>query len=294
MSLRFSLFGHPVGHSLSPVIHHAAYRELGLSHRYELRDIPDLRALESAMSALRTGEIAGANVTVPWKREALALADHRAPSAERVGAANVLCPGPGGALSAHNTDVPALAEEVRSLRGVPKTALVLGSGGAALAAVVAMQLLGASEVAVVARRFSKQTPASLWQSADEFRRLGAQTLAWPEPPGETKELVDFCERVEVIVQATSAGMRGGEPGEQVARAVPWRRVGGDALAYDLVYNPPETEFLTAARARGLARSHGLGMLVGQAALAIELWLGVRPPSGPLRAAAEAELESRAG
>ena len=125
--------------------------------------------------------------------------------------------------------------------------------------------------------------------------MGAVTLPWPEPaPTVAGPFLDFCERAEVIVQATSAGMRGAAPGDEVARVIPWSKVQRHALAYDLVYNPPDTEFLTAARSHGLVGSHGLGMLVGQAALAIELWLGVLPRKEPLLAAAEAALISRAG
>jgi len=116
-SQRFVLIGHPVAHSLSPVIHRAAYQELELSHRYELVDCPDEAAVVKVVDALRSGEIAGANVTIPWKRLALKLADMVAPSVQRVGVANVLARGADGAIVAHNTDVPALVEEFQRLSG---------------------------------------------------------------------------------------------------------------------------------------------------------------------------------
>jgi shikimate dehydrogenase len=293
MSLRFVLFGHPVAHSVSPAIHVAAYRELGLPHRYELVDAPDRAAFARGVAAVRSGEIAGANVTVPYKLAAFELADRRAPSAGRVGAANVLQRASDGAVVAHNTDVPALAREIEKTHAAPPAVLVLGNGGAALAAVAAAELLGAREIAVSARRWQATEPSASWARAEEFARLGATLLPWPGPlDSSTAELRDYCRRAKVVIQATTAGMHGAEPGETVSRIVPWKELSADALAYDLVYNPPETEFLRMAQTHGLTTSHGLGMLVGQAALAFELWLGVLPPEAPLRAAAEGALRAR--
>jgi shikimate dehydrogenase len=281
---------------MSPTIHQAAYRELGLSHRYELCDVPDEVALARAMDLLRVGEIAGANVTVPWKREAFQLADERHESALGVGAANVLVRGEGGRLVAHNTDVPALAEEIQRYSASPRRLVVIGSGGAALGAVRAASLLSAEAVTVTARRWLDSEPAAAWPHAEGFRALGAELVPWPNAPGDDGEgeFAVACRRADVIVQATSAGMSGAEPGTGVAAIVPWSRLPASVLAYDLVYNPPDTDFLRAARAYGLVRSHGLGMLVGQAALAIQLWLGVKPPREPLYAAAEAALLARRG
>lgn len=290
MSLRFVLLGHPVAHSLSPVIHQAAYRSLGMAHRYELVDAPDLAALEAACHELRRGTIAGANVTIPWKREALKLADRADPSASDVGAANVLVRSARGEIVAYNTDVPALAREIGERAAAPGRGLVLGSGGAALAAVAALARLGATDIGVSARRFDANVARDTWPGAAEFRRLGATLVAWPSPG--THELEDFAAEAAVIVQATSAGMHGAGPGAEVAGVVPWSRLGHETFAYDLVYNPADTEFLLAARAHGLPAAGGLGMLVGQAAFAFALWLGAEPPREAMRRAAEEELARR--
>lgn len=292
MNLRFVLIGHPVAHSMSPVIHAAAYRELGFSHRYELLDAPDESAFEAGVRALRRGEIAGANVTVPYKRHALRLADRRDESAAGVGAANVLCRDANGDIAAYNTDVPALAQEISDNRRKPEVVLVLGSGGAALAAVAAAQRLGARNIGVASRRWVAEIPPADWDRAEEFRALGAAALPWPNDTQSALVFSAFCRRTEVLIQATSAGMLGAEPGEPVAELVPWAVLPPQSLAYDLVYNPMETPFIRAARARGLTATHGLGMLVGQAALAIELWLGVRPAKAPLYSAALVALAEK--
>lgn len=286
---RFVLLGHPVAHSVSPAIHGAAYRSLGLDHRYELLDVPDEGALARAVGAVRSGEIAGANVTVPWKRRALALADRSAPSAADVGAANVLARNPAGAVVAHNTDVTALVEELRELAPSARRVLVLGSGGAALAAVAAARFLGATSVAVSARKWSGPLDAASWPHAAELVALGAAALPWRGP-----ELAAFAIDADVIVQATSAGMHGAAPGSEVASVLPWERIATTCVAYDLVYNPADTEFLRSASETGHVARGGLGMLVGQAALAFELWLGVRPPREPMQRAAEAALSARKG
>jgi shikimate dehydrogenase len=290
---RFVLIGHPVGHSLSPVIHQAAYRALGLPHRYEAVACPDEAAVLKVIEALRSGEIAGANVTIPWKREVLKWADQIAPSVQRVGAANVLVRGADGAIAAHNTDVPALAEEFQRLSGSLRRVLVLGNGGAAPAVVAAAQDAGADRVALTARRFVAGVPEVEWPHAAELIAQGASVLAWPETDPKAKaRLREVLARIDLIVNCTSAGMQGADDGQKLAEMVPWEHIPRSALAYDLIYNPALTPFLARARACGLGAENGLGMLVAQAALAFELWLSLAPPRAAMLAAAEAELAAR--
>ncbi len=289
------LIGHPVAHSLSPVIHQAAYEALELPHRYELCDCPDEAAVASVVEALRRAEIAGANVTVPWKRVAVKLADLVAPSAQRLGVANVLVRSADGAIIAHNTDMPALTEEFQRLAGSVRRVLVIGNGGAAPAVIAAAQDAGADRVALTARRFTTNVPEAEWPHAAELTAQGATLLAWPAgDPRATTRLREVLARVDLIVNCTSAGMHGTPPeeGQKLADLVPWEHIPQTALAYDLIYNPASTPFLERARAAGLNAENGLGMLVAQAALAIELWLSAVPPRAALAAAAEAELAAR--
>lgn len=289
----FVLIGHPVLHSISPVIHQAAYQALGLPHCYELADCPDEAAVLKVVDALRKGELAGANVTIPWKRLALKLADRVAPSAQRVGVANVLVRGADGVIIAHNTDVPALVEEFQRVVGTVRRALVIGGGGAAPAVVAAAEDAGADRVLLTARRFAFAKPESEWPHAAEFTALGASLLAWPDSdPRAKSRFREVTARIDLIVQCTSAGMLGADDGKALADLVPFEHLPQSALAYDLIYNPAVTPFLERARACGLNAENGLGMLVTQAALAIELWLSVSVPRAPLLAAAEAALAAR--
>ncbi|HEU5074052.1 MAG TPA: shikimate dehydrogenase [Polyangiaceae bacterium] len=288
---RFILIGHPVGHSLSPSIHRAAYAWMGQAHEYQLVDAPDRAAVEAQVDRLRRGVVAGANVTVPHKRLALALADRVDVSAERVGAANTLVTNSEGEVVAYNTDALGLAdvlgELVREVEGGVQKAVVLGNGGAALGAVVACQHLGVGDIVVTARAFGEDVPRASWPHHEQFSLLGARPLAWVASSAATRDEVAGA---QLVLQATSAGMKGAEGGRALADALPWSEFAGDTVVYDLIYNPPETPVLGAARARGLVAEGGLSMLVAQAQLAIRIWLGVLPPRAALLTAARQALE----
>lgn len=289
--MKFGLIGHPVAHSLSPVIQRAAYRELGENHEYELLDAPTEADVARLVTELRRGALAGVNVTIPWKRQAFAAADRHAPLAAQLGVANVLARD-GDQIVGHNTDALALEAEFEQLVTTSR-AVVLGSGGATPAVVAAARAAGIAEVYVSARRFDPATPPSSWPGASEFLGLGAQLLAWPAQSAAARaEFEATCAGAGLVVQCTSAGMTGKDSGEPLAALVPWASLPGDALAYDLVYAPLETPFLRVAREAGRRTAHGLNMLVGQAALSVEIWLGRRPAQAPLLTAALAELERR--
>jgi shikimate dehydrogenase len=273
-SLTFALLGHPVGHSVSPAIHGAAYRALGVPHHYEVRGCPTPEHVLRQVEQLRAGALAGLNVTVPYKRLALELSDRADASAAATGVANVLSRGADGRITASNTDAGALADEVAALHASPRRAAVIGAGGAAQAAVVACRSLGLTSVAVSSRSWRLGEPRSAWKHAAVFEALGATPWAWPEHAGDRRPevLSSFLLGADVVVQATSAGMRGAGPGEEVSAWVPWGELPAGAVAIDVVYNPSRTPFLAAAEAAGIQQRGGLGMLVRQAALALEIWL----------------------
>lgn len=294
MSKRFILIGHPVGHSVSPAIHHAAYTQLGIDAQYDLVDCPDVAAVQAQVALIRSGEISGANVTVPWKRVAFDAADEVDESAARVGVANVLARSREGHIKAYNTDAIGLADELRRATHAAKvdvaarnSALVIGNGGATRAAVVACQMNGIERVAVTARSFTAQQSKESWPHGQAFVDLGAELLTWPSSDGGAA-VSKFLQRAHLIIQATSAGMKGAEDGETLAKLLPWGAF-APGLAYDLVYNPPKTPFLNAAEALGHRAEGGLGMLVGQAAHAIRIWTGTLPDPAPLLLAAQKRL-----
>ena len=280
-ALRFALIGDPVSHSRSPAMHEAAYRALGLPHTYEAWRVPvkDEAELKRVVAKLRAGEIAGLNVTVPHKRTVLGLVDELDTVTRLVGACNTLALRDGKVV-AYDTDVLAIADELRALaKGGTRggAALVLGSGGAARAAVVALAMhLGAEHIVVRARRDPSAMCAELESS---LRAIGCKVHISP------KDLETETSPPPLwIVQATSAGMAGAEPGDAVAGAVPWAQLAKGAVALDVVYAPPETPFVRAARAAGIPVANGLGMLARQGAAAFELWLGIPAPLELMRRA----------
>ncbi|HEX7667825.1 MAG TPA: hypothetical protein VF407_25030, partial [Polyangiaceae bacterium] len=192
--MRFAVVGSPIAHSKSPKMHAAAYRALGLDHVYEAIDVADAD-LPAIVDALKRGEFQGLNVTVPHKLRALALADEVAKSAKAVGAANTLVRGSDGKIVAHNTDVEALRRELAALSGseyalIGKTGVVVGTGGAARAAIEALTALGATRIVVVGR-----DPSALARGAIVGRTLAAGPFAE--------------DGIAAIVQCTTAGMQGG-------------------------------------------------------------------------------------
>ncbi|MBS2014605.1 MAG: shikimate dehydrogenase [Deltaproteobacteria bacterium] len=283
-ALRFAVIGSPVAHSKSPRMHMAAFRALGMLHTYEKVETTAAE-LEQRVEELRRGDFAGLNVTVPHKQRVLALVDDVHASARATGAANTLVRTADGRIRAHNTDMPALAAELSQLAGDAArlrggVGVVIGTGGAARAAIVALAShLGLGRVLVRGRSLGETSNAIAYvREIDRVLAaaggrgvavaLGADGLL--PPAKEDAKLV-------AIIQATSCGMTGAAPGEVVANAVRWQDVPSGAVAYDVVYAPPETPFLAMARAHGLACANGLGMLARQGALAFELWLGVEPP-----------------
>jgi shikimate dehydrogenase len=185
---------------------------------------------------------------------------------------------------AHNTDAPALAALSRAGMGRArvKGALVLGGGGAARAAVVAAQTAGCDKVWVTTRKW--QPDADLFEGATQFVERGAVPIAW-----STAAIARVAPALGLLLQATSAGMRGVGGGEQLATLIPWAHLAPGAFAYDVVYNPAQTPFLEAAHAAGVACEGGLSMLVGQAALALALWLDIDPPRDVLMDRARAAI-----
>ncbi len=253
--------GWPVAHSRSPAMHNAALRELGLTDwRYLRLPLPPELFAET-VRALPAAGFRGTNVTIPHKEAALAVADEATPAARAIGAANTLTFDPDtGAIHADNTDAPGLIEAIPAAhhpRG--RTALVLGAGGAARAAVYALLQAGAADVAVHNR--SRERAERL--VAD----LGGRVVAEPES-------------ADLIVNATSVGL----PGVKGA-PLPADTVLAGSCVVDMVYRDGGTELLRIARGQGATGVDGLEILVAQGAASLARWTGRTPPIESMRRAA---------
>lgn len=283
--LRFAVLGNPIAHSKSPDMHAAAYRARGLPHVYEKIATTEAE-LPERVKDLREGRFAGLNVTVPHKLRVLSLVDELDARVTATGAANTLVPIGNGRIKAYNTDVPALELEILRLGGKRTTdadaGLVIGSGGAARAALLALAALGFRRLHVRARAFDDRDAASAFV-AESSRVLAGAGYAVTIVASSLAPSPEVEATVRAVVQATTAGMAGGAPGEVASSAVAWDAL-ARAVALDVVYATTPTPFLAAAAARGLPADDGRGMLARQGALAFSLWLGGEPPFEVMRAA----------
>lgn len=259
---RLGVLGWPVAHSRSPAMHNAALAELGLTGwRYQRLPVPPERFQET-VRALGAAGFRGANVTIPHKEAALALADSASEAARAIGAANTLTFSGDGEIHAENTDAPGLIAALPSAPAPGSTALVLGAGGSARAVAWALRQAGA-EV-----RIWNRTAARAAQVAAD---LGVYA-------------VDGAEPADLLVNCTSVGLR--DPSstfKELPTSVESLRT--YATVVDLVYIPQGTELLTIAAREGCAVVNGLEILVRQGALSLETWTGLPAPVDVMRAAA---------
>lgn len=272
------LLAWPAGHSLSPVMHAAALKELGLAHVYRAVAVPPAK-LEAAVAELRNTDVLGANVTVPHKERVLPLLDSVSDAARAIGAVNTVR-NAGGLLHGDNTDVYGFLALLESagvtLRGDRSLSVViLGAGGAARAAVFG--LMKHARLTVINR-----TVARAEALASEFPQIEAVA------PAATASLLAGA---DVLVNTTTVGMELGglDPDESPLPAglLPER-----ATVVDMIYRPERTRLLRDAAGVGLPAVGGLEMLVQQGAESLRLWTGLTEvPVAAMRAAAQAALSA---
>jgi shikimate dehydrogenase len=253
------VLGWPVRHSRSPALHEAGYAALGLTGwRYQLLPVPP-ELLEETVRALPALGFVGANVTIPHKQAALALADEATPRARAIGAANTLTFAD-GRIEAENTDAPGLIDAL-PCDPAGKRALVLGAGGSARAAVWALRDAGAADVMVWNRTRAR--------AQELVAELGGRVVEEAPP-------------ADLLVHTTSVGLRGEDPFKELPVSVDGIR--GYPCLVDLVYAPAPTRLVSAARAAGVEAVDGLDVLVRQGARSFERWTGRAAPLDVLRAA----------
>jgi shikimate dehydrogenase len=266
-----ALIGDPVAHSVSPAMHNAAFRALGLNYVYLAFRVA-AADLGQAVAGLRGLGLRGANTTIPHKTTVLPLLDGIDAQARRIGAVNTIV-NEGGKLTGHNTDAPGFLAAVRRGGFEPEgeRAVVLGAGGAARAVVFALREAGAS-VAIVNR------------SRDTARVLANETGAIAFELTEAGFHAALA-GASLMVNATSVGM---SPDDD-STPLPANLLRPGLVVFDTVYRPRQTRLLREAEAAGCVAIGGLEMLVEQGALAFELWTGKTAPREVMRQAASETL-----
>ena len=255
------VIGWPIAHSLSPKVHGHWLARYGIAGAYVPLGVAEAD-LEAALEALPKLGFVGANVTMPHKERAFALADTRSDIATRLGAANTLTFDPVNGIAADNTDgfgfIENLREKVSGWDAGAGPVAVLGAGGAARAVIVALLEAGVPEL-----RLLNRTKFRAEALRDEIAPA-VTVLDWTEAEASLAG-------ASLVVNATSMGMAGGPE-----MALTLHEIGPDTVATDIVYARGETPFLTAAKGRGATVVDGFGMLLHQARPGFERWFGRAP------------------
>ena len=251
--------------SRSPVIHNHWLAHYGIAGRYVLFPVPPEK-LEAAVRGIAVLGLRGCNVTTPHKQAVFRLLDRVDDLARRIGAVNTVVVEKDGALAGFNNDGNGFIQSLRDAD--PKWApasgpiLVLGAGGAARAVAASLAAQGATEI-----RLANRTVDKAREIADAVGPV-VKVVPWDER-------AEALDGVALLANATSLGSGGKPPLD-----MPLHRLPATALVGDLIYVPPETPLLAAARLRGNVTVNGLGLLLNQARPAFNAWFGVMPEITP--------------
>jgi len=275
----YGIFGCPVEHSFSPVMHNAAFNALDLDFVY-VPFLVEPGCLPAAVEAVRSLGLAGVNVTIPHKQAVLPLLDEITVEARLIGAVNTIVNN-SGRLLGDNTDGKGFLRALMEQAGFTpagKTALLLGAGGAARAVAVQLALAGVRKMFLSNR--SKKRADALAGLLVEMTGPAVEVVPWPGD-GENSEMAEVLRFVDLVVQTTPVGMY---PEENSTIPLPFLLFGPGQVACDLVYNPAETLFMKRASQAGATTLNGLGMLLYQGVLSFELWTGKTAPVEVMREA----------
>ena len=275
------IIGYPLGHSVSPVMHNAAFKKLGLDYEYVPFEVnPD--DLEEALKGLRALHIAGFNVTIPHKETIVPLLDDVTKVARIIGAVNTVL-NQEGKLIGYNTDgagfIDSLKEDAKTdPKG--KNAVVLGAGGASRAISVMLAESGARSV--ILADVLDEKAQELADYIKSYFGIDAKNVS-----PNSKDLQKAIDDADILVNSTPIGMHPKTNQSPLSKDVTLPK---KLLVYDLVYNPKETKLLKDAKAAGAKTCSGLGMLVRQGAIAFTIWTGEEAPIEVMRKAGELALK----
>lgn len=271
----YALIGSPVGHSGSPAMYNYSFDKLGIDAAYLAFDVP-LEKVEEAVTALKTLNVGGFNVTMPDKTAVARLVDRLSPAAKLVGACNTVVVEEDGSLTGHITDGTGFVRNLKE-HGVEvsgKKTVLLGTGGAATAIAVQMALDGVDEIAIFNRKDEFFTNGE--KTVEKIRRaVPSIGNIYIEDLDNRKLLGEVISESDILINATRAGM---SPLEDVL-PVPEEFLHKNLAVADVVYNPRETLLIKKAQEAGCrAAVGGIGMLLWQGAAAFELYTGKEMPA----------------
>jgi shikimate dehydrogenase len=274
-----ALIGHPIGHSLSPAIHNAAFQHLGLPYLYVAHDV-DPGQLHAAIEGARVLGYRGLSVTIPHKVAALACMDEVDPTARGIGCINTVV-NQAGHLVGYNSDGRGALQALVDAGAHPdgKQVLILGSGGAARAIAATLAVLAAPAGITLLG----VDPPELDRLARDVRAVGRCEVR--SRALDAEGLAEEVGRAELLLHCSPVGMH-----PEVSRSlVPPELLRPGLTVFDAVYNPRVTRLLASARDAGCRTVSGIEMFLGQAAVQFELWTGRRAPLAVMRSVLEQHL-----
>ncbi|MCR5261246.1 MAG: shikimate dehydrogenase [Candidatus Gastranaerophilales bacterium] len=274
--IKTALIGHPLGHSLSGVIHNAAFKALGLDGKYELLDVKPEK-LSETIDFLKKEGYSGFNVTIPYKVEVAKYLHLQDYLVEYAGCTNCVRINAKGEMFGYNTDIygftTAIPENIRkNLEG--KKALIIGNGGAARAVAAALVMMKLSVIDFKVRSLEKASAVSDFMKM-KFKNT---TCSFAE---NLEKISDYA----IIVNATPLGTTGENANKMPIASSLLEQADKSAVIYDLVYNPAETKYIKTAKEMGLYTIGGLDMLVYQAQKAFKIFTTKEPDFNVMKEAA---------
>ncbi len=267
------LLGQPVNHSISPIIHNSAFKEMGLDWCYLA--IPcDNKDLEPVAKALRLMNCKGLNITIPHKQKILNVCHKLTSVANEIKAVNTLIPSNNNEWIGSNTDVEGFLTPLKDKNLKNKNAVVIGCGGSARAVIMALNMLNVKQITILGRNENtlnifvkdmKNLPITLKESATEIHGVS-----------EKSNFAPYIEDATLIINTTPVGMNNKNLREE---RIPlgekiWNNLSKNTILYDLIYTPRPTEWLKLGKKKNCITIDGLEMLVHQGALSLKLWSGL--------------------
>ena len=264
------LLGQPVNHSLSPVMHNAAYEEMGLDWCYLA--IPcDRENIEKVTTALRVVDCKGLNVTIPHKQEVLKACNKLTETANKIQAVNTLVPEKNNQWIGANTDVEGFLMPLKNHNLINKSVIVIGCGGSARAVVMGLNSLNIRKITIIGRN---KNSLNIFISSMK-NLLSKNQISIEGIDNKEIDITSYIEEADLIINTTPIGMN---DQNNVKNNIPlgneiWNCLSNKTILYDLIYTPRPTNWLKLGQKKNCFVIDGLDMLIGQGALSIKLWSG---------------------
>lgn len=271
---RLAVIGHPVSHSASPRMHQPALAAADVPASYIAIDV-EPGEVADCFSKMQHDGFIGCNVTVPHKLEAMGLCDHLTDEAIALGAANTIRFEADGTITGHNTDGLGIARAILEEFSTPLSelrVLILGAGGGAGRAIATQCAREGSPAIYLSNRTVEKLHPLAERLAEQYGAKNIHIVAT-----EPEQLTKAAEQVDLIINATSIGLKSGDPSPLPTAAILPRH-----LVYDAIYMPPVTPLLAAANEVGAKAANGSSMLIHQGALSFQFWLGKQPEIAKMR------------